>query len=114
MYLLFDTLSRGKTKKTISSRRYAEKRRAMHSYGFMYGDDLAVLLAGAFPGVTWHPCERTRAGRVPASYPIASTRRLMSPVADARTGQRPMPQSRGFSNCICNINKQVGDVKVGR
>ena len=27
-------------------------------YGFVFfflGDDLAILLAGAFPGVTWHP-----------------------------------------------------------
>jgi hypothetical protein len=50
-------------------------------------DDLAVLLAGAFPGVTWRPCGRTRVGRVPTSYPTASTRRLMGPAANARTDQ---------------------------
>lgn len=56
-------------------------------------DDLAVLLAGVFPGVTWRPWGRTRAGRIPASYPIASTRRLMCPAADARTG------SMAYADC---------------
>ena len=49
------------------------------------GDDLAMLLARVFLGVTWRVLRRSRAGRVPASYPTTSTRRLMSPVADART-----------------------------
>ena len=48
-------------------------------------DDLAILLAGAFPGVTCHSFEHTRVGHVPTSYPTASTRRLMRPAANART-----------------------------
>ena len=38
--------------------------------------------------------ERTRAGRVPASYPTTSTRRLMSPTADARTGRKAYADCR--------------------
>jgi len=48
-------------------------------------DDLAILLAGAFPGVTCHSFKRTRVGRVPTSYPTASTRRWMCLAANART-----------------------------
>ena len=49
-------------------------------------DDLAILLAGAFPGVTWRPFGgRSRVGRVPTSYPTGPSRRLMGPAANART-----------------------------
>ena len=63
-------------------------RRKLSLCSLFHWDALAVLLAGVFPGVTWRPWGRTRAGLVPASYPTASTRRLMSPVADARTGPK--------------------------
>ena len=42
-------------------------------------DDLAVLLAGVFPGVTWRPWGRTRAGRIPASYPISINKKVDEP-----------------------------------
>ena len=67
-------------------------------------DNLAILLAGAFspkgdhgplsakalsgcsPGVTWHGFRHTLEQAVsPASYPTASTRRLMRPAANAHT-----------------------------
>ena len=55
-------------------------------------DALAMLLAGAFPGVTWHGFRHTLEQAVsPASYPTSPTRRWMRLVADARTGQWPMP-----------------------
>jgi len=51
-----------------------------------------MLLAGAFPGVTWHGIRHTLEQAVsPASYPTSPTRRWMRLVADARTGQWPMP-----------------------
>ena len=56
---------------------------------------LAVLLAGAFPGVTWcgfsHTLEQAAS---PASYPTTSTRRLMNPTADARTGRKAYADCR--------------------
>jgi hypothetical protein len=48
-------------------------------------DDLAILLAGAFPGVTCHSFKWTRVGRIPTSYPTEPSRRLMGPAANART-----------------------------
>jgi hypothetical protein len=42
-------------------------------------------LSPALPSIRFS--ERTRAGHVPASYPTASTRRLMGPAANARTDQ---------------------------
>ena len=51
-------------------------------------DDLAALLARVSLGITWHFCKYTRVGRVPTSYPTVSTRRLMGPIADARTDQK--------------------------
>ena len=49
-------------------------------------DGLAILLAGVFPGVTWHGFRHTLEQAVsPASYPTTSTRRWMRPIANART-----------------------------
>ena len=59
--------------------------------------------------------ERTRAGRVPASYPTASTRRLMSPIADARTDHKIYADChRDCRNNDYNINKQDDGCKRGR
>jgi len=70
-----------------------------------------LLLAGAFPGVTCQPFGWTRAGRIPASYPTAQTRRFMGPIADARTDLKV------YADChedyqitmvnICNLEKYV-------
>ena len=67
-------------------------------------DDLAALLAGVFPGVTWRPCGRTRVGRVPTSYPIASTRRLMGLTANARTDRMVYVDCR--EDCL-NYNSNI-------
>jgi len=59
--------------------------------------------------------ERTRAGRVPASYPTASTRRLMSPIADARTDHKVYADChRDCRNNDYNINKQDDRGKRGK
>ena len=47
-----------------------------------------MLLARVFLGITRHFCECTRVGRVPTSYPTTPTRRLMGPIADARTDHK--------------------------
>ena len=53
----------------------------------------------------------TRAGRVPASYPTTSTRRLMSPTADARTGRKAYADCR--RDCRnTGINIQTGQREV--
>ena len=53
----------------------------------------------------------TRAGRVPASYPTTSTRRLMNPTADARTGRKAYADCR--RDCRnTGINIQRGLRKV--
>jgi len=78
----------------VKQHKYADKCGALRAIAFLFDwDNLTVLLAGAFPGITWRLCGRTRAGRIPASYPIASTRRLMCPAADARTG------SMAYADC---------------
>ncbi len=56
-----------------------------------------MLLAGAFLGVTWRGFRHTlEQAASPASYPTTSTRRLMNPTADARTGAWPMPTVAGI------------------
>lgn len=58
----------------------------MHSFVFMYGMTLLCCWRGHSSALLGaRLSERTRAGRVPASYPTASTRKLMGPIADART-----------------------------
>ena len=53
----------------------------------------------------------TRIGRVPISYPTTSTRRLMSPTADARTGRKAYADCR--RDCRnTGINIQRGLRKV--
>ena len=53
----------------------------------------------------------TRAGRVPASYPTTSTRRLMNPTADARTGRKAYADCR--RDCRnTGINIQTGQREV--
>ena len=66
-------------------------------------------LSSALPGTRLG--ERTRAGRVPASYPTTSTRRLMCPTADARTGRKAYADCR--RDCRnTGINIQRGLRKV--
>ena len=66
-------------------------------------------LSPALPGTRLG--ERTRAGRVPASYPTTSTRRLMNPTADARTGRKAYADCR--RDCRnTGINIQRGQQEV--
>lgn len=55
--------------------------------------------------------EHTRIGRVPISYPTTSTRRLMNPTADARTGRTAYADCR--RDCRnTGINVQRGQREV--
>ena len=54
-------------------------RRKLSLCSLFHWDALAVLLAGVFPGVTWRPWGRTRAGRIPASYPISINKKVDEP-----------------------------------
>ena len=55
----------------------------------------------------------TRAGRVPASYPTTSTRRLMNPTADARTGRKAYADCRrDCRNTGINIQRDQQEVNA--
>ena len=55
----------------------------------------------------------TRIGRVPISYPTTSTRRLMSPTADARTGRKAYADCRrDCRNTGINIQRDQREVNA--
>ena len=57
--------------------------------------------------------EHTRIGRVPISYPTTSTRRLMNPTADARTGRKAYADCRrDCRNTGINIQRDLQEVNT--
>ena len=55
----------------------------------------------------------TRIGRVPISYPTTSTRRLMNPTADARTGRKAYADCRrDCRNTGINIQRDQREVNT--